>query len=366
MINALFINACMMISFITIGYLIFSQEKSRLQISNNIYKLLLGIGAGFTGILLMSYSYHVTDSLIIDFRNFVIAISAIFGGPIAVILTIIIMVVYRILFYGLTTVTLSFFISLLLLGGGSLYIARKGKSFKTKWFFNFLLNMAVSTAFMYYWLRTESDLTLLFINYYVGSLVLVFLICRVLDAYIRLAGAYTRLTEESTTDYLTQLNNVRGFDIEFNKAINHCSRRNEYLSFLMIDIDFFKKINDTYGHATGDEILAILSKILLTTCRPFDIISRNGGEEFSVILQDCPTNHAMEVAERIRQAVESHTFVIETLSINLTISIGVSSYPEMTEDPDVLIEYADKALYQAKQNGRNNVVMYTNITNDRI
>lgn len=359
MINALFINACMMISFITIGYLVFSREKSHLQIPNTIYKVLLGIAAGFAGILLMSYSYHVTDSLIIDFRNFVIAISAIFGGPVAVILTVVIMFIYRMLFYGLTTVTLSFFISLLILSSGSLYIARKGKSFKAKWFLNFLLNMVVSTAFMYYWLRTESDLILLFLNYYVGSLVLVYLICRVLDAYIRLAGAYTRLTEESTTDYLTQLNNVRGFDIEFNKAINHCSRRNERLSFLMLDIDFFKKINDTYGHATGDEILVILSKILLATCRPFDIISRNGGEEFSVILQDCPMNHAMEVAERIRQAVESHTFTIKTLSINLTISIGVSSYPEMTEDPDVLIEYADKALYQAKQDGRNKVVMYT-------
>lgn len=359
MINALFINASLMISFITIGYLVYSLNKTQF-IPTNAYKWLLGIAAGIVGILLMSHTYHVTSTMLIDFRNFVIAISAIFGGTVSVILTIIIMIIYRIFIFGLTPVTLSFILSMVLLGSGSLVLTRIGKTFKMRWFLCFLLNMTVSSIIMCFWLHAEADLFLLIINYYIGSIILAYLIYSVLNSYIQLTGAYKRLSEESTTDYLTDLNNVRGFDIEFNKAINHCTRRNARLSFLMLDIDFFKKINDTYGHATGDEILKMLSKILVTTCRPFDIISRNGGEEFSVILIDCPMNHAHEVAERVRHAVESYDFAVKSGSIKLTISIGVSSFPEMTEDPEVLIEFADKALYQAKQTGRNKVMLYIN------
>jgi diguanylate cyclase len=126
----------------------------------------------------------------------------------------------------------------------------------------------------------------------------------------------------------------------------------------MLDIDHFKKINDQYGHTAGDEILKQLTELLHSTCRIFDIISRNGGEEFSVILQDTPLSHAKEVAERIRIAVESFDFKIDNQIINLTISIGCSSYPENTQNPDELISLADKALYQAKESGRNKVIVY--------
>ena len=136
-------------------------------------------------------------------------------------------------------------------------------------------------------------------------------------------------------------------------------RKGENLSLLYIDIDYFKKINDTYGHSSGDIVLKNLAIILRDTCRIFDIISRNGGEEFSVMLLDCTASHAFEIAERIRKNVETNKFHISYKDdICVTISIGVTTYPDITDNIDNLIENADTALYEAKRTGRNKICNY--------
>lgn len=217
----------------------------------------------------------------------------------------------------------------------------------------------INSAFVFYYLLHHvKNLNLLYYNYFVGSTVLAILIYFLLKYFRDFDTKLNKLVEDSTTDFLTGIYNVRGFDQEYNKAISWSKRKNERLSFLMLDIDHFKKINDQYGHTAGDEILKQLAELLKSTCRTFDIISRNGGEEFSVILQDTPLSHAKEVAERIRIAVENFDFKIDNQIINLTISIGCSSYPENTQNPDELISLADKALYQAKESGRNKVIVY--------
>jgi diguanylate cyclase len=124
----------------------------------------------------------------------------------------------------------------------------------------------------------------------------------------------------------------------------------------MIDIDFFKRVNDTYGHSAGDMVLKQLSGILISSCRSFDIVSRKGGEEFTVILLDCNYEHAFEIAERIRKNVEDYYFIIDdSKKVSITISIGVSSYPSRTDNSNELLHEADNALYSAKRNGRNQV-----------
>ncbi|HEY9161074.1 MAG TPA: GGDEF domain-containing protein [Methylomusa anaerophila] len=164
------------------------------------------------------------------------------------------------------------------------------------------------------------------------------------------------MKDDAKKDFLTGLNNVRQFDTLLNKAINEANERNENLSFLFIDVDFFKKVNDTYGHTEGDLVLKQLGDIIKNTCRSFDIVSRNGGEEFSAILLDCPLDRAVKVAERVRNNIEHHGFILSTgQEIKMTVSIGVSSYPEDTLDADKLVEYSDIALYNAKREGRNNV-----------
>ena len=136
-----------------------------------------------------------------------------------------------------------------------------------------------------------------------------------------------RLEHESTIDFLTGLNNVRQYDNALNESFLNVINRKEHLSILIIDIDFFKKVNDTYGHLAGDAVLRQLGTVLSTSSRSFDIVSRIGGEEFSVILPDCPTKQSMEVAERLRLAVELHEFILpDETKINICISIGSATY----------------------------------------
>jgi diguanylate cyclase (GGDEF)-like protein len=124
-------------------------------------------------------------------------------------------------------------------------------------------------------------------------------------------------------------------------------------SFLMIDIDNFKKINDTYGHLVGDAILREIAKMIRASIRQIDFIARFGGEEFSVVLTDTDKTGAIMVAERINSRISRHPVKVfdELLSVN--ISIGVAAFPENAIHSDVLIEIADKALYKAKISGRN-------------
>ena len=148
-----------------------------------------------------------------------------------------------------------------------------------------------------------------------------------------------RLEQESTIDFLTGLNNVRQYDNALNESFINVKDKNEHLSILIIDIDFFKKVNDTYGHLAGDSVLQQLGIILSTSCRSFDIVSRIGGEEFSVILPDCPSMQAIEVAERLRIAVEIHEFIIpDETKINITISIGAATYPDNVKDLENLVK----------------------------
>jgi diguanylate cyclase len=321
-------------------------------------KIILGVIAGLSGIILMINSYHVSTTLIVDFRNFSLAIAAIVGGPIAVIIAGFCIVLYRILTTGVTAVTFVLIASVTMQAFTYSIIIHYIKKLKTAWIALYLINMVISSGALFYLLHHEEYLHILYYNYFGGSTILALLIYYLLKYFRSFDTKINKLTEDSTTDFLTSLNNVRGFDQEFNRAMSWSSRKNERLSFLMIDIDFFKKINDTYGHSAGDEILKQIAELLHSTCRSFDIISRNGGEEFSVILQDTPLTHAEEVAERIRVAVEEFDFHIVNQIVHITISIGCSSYPENTSDPDELMSLADKALYQAKQTGRNKVVVF--------
>ena len=132
----------------------------------------------------------------------------------------------------------------------------------------------------------------------------------------------------------------------------------------MTDIDFFKHINDTYGHAAGDIALKSIAKVIRSQLREYDIAGRYGGEEFSILLPFTKINEAQMVAERLRKTIEAKTIDISKVSpdnevqtINLTLSLGVYEMKENDDDED-LLRKADKALYQAKNTGRNKVVIY--------
>ncbi len=168
------------------------------------------------------------------------------------------------------------------------------------------------------------------------------------------------ITEElSFKDPLTKLFNRRYFETKLESEFARCQRYGRESSLCMIDIDHFKKINDTYGHQSGDSILKQLGEIIQTSIRKSDVAARYGGEEFIILMPESPADRAFIAAERIRKRVEEHAFIIddEPGYINITVSIGITGFFSYMTSKEDFIERADRALYSAKQTGRNRVCM---------
>ena len=126
---------------------------------------------------------------------------------------------------------------------------------------------------------------------------------------------------------------------------------------LMIDIDHFKNINDTYGHNVGDEVIKSVAHLLKASMRKYDIVGRLGGEEFAMMLLDCDITLATEIAQRMCDKIHQQTIKFDDLSIGVTISIGLSQLSNNDNNIEQILIRADKALYEAKNNGRNQIVV---------
>ena len=174
---------------------------------------------------------------------------------------------------------------------------------------------------------------------------------------------YPTIVEESTSDFLTDSTTKDGLtnlyvrdvlDIFLRKEIDNAKRQNSYVSFMLIDIDDFKKVNDTYGHQKGDEVLEKIGKILNNSSRKMDFAARYGGEELCLVLPNTKSDKAYEIATRIREKIKS--FIFDDFFV--TVSIGISQSDENINDEIKLIRKADKALYKAKENGKDQVVIF--------
>ena len=169
--------------------------------------------------------------------------------------------------------------------------------------------------------------------------------------------ANKRLKKLSITDGLTELFNHRHVHELLHEEFERSRRSEEPLAVVMIDLDRFKAVNDTYGHPTGDVVLYETARILKETAREIDHVGRYGGEEFIGILPNTSEEEAARYAERVRTAVEAHLFKDEENEIRMTCSSGVASFPrEGVDAPEELLKNADAALYLAKESGRNRVV----------
>jgi diguanylate cyclase (GGDEF)-like protein len=183
------------------------------------------------------------------------------------------------------------------------------------------------------------------------------LICLLISSVVMFITVITinryqkRLEDMATTDSLTGVYNRQSFEILVDQIIKESKRMKSIVSAMMIDIDYFKIINDTYGHACGDKVLKELVDIIHKNLRESDVICRWGGEEFLVILNNCSIDDAIEVSEKVRIAVENELFCGEK-QITATISIGVTEYHDKLII-DEMINNADIALYNAKHAGRN-------------
>ena len=171
---------------------------------------------------------------------------------------------------------------------------------------------------------------------------------------INRANTYSKVLQYATLDALTNLNNRRQFEVRLKQEIATTKRQKNPLCAMMIDIDFFKKVNDTYGHASGDAVLRTVASIIKEHLRESDIPSRYGGEEFAVLLPYTHIEEAKIVGERLRKAVETTPIPIDKKNINVTISMGLAEFSPQETGED-LFKRADSALYEAKESGRNRV-----------
>lgn len=175
--------------------------------------------------------------------------------------------------------------------------------------------------------------------------------------------ALEQLQRQGMEDTLTQVHNRRSFDIEFAKELERAFRQQTPLSCLFVDIDHFKHINDSYGHAAGDQCLRKVAQLISNELRKTDLLARYGGEEFVALLPHCHQEEAYTIAERVRLAVANHPMMLDAdNAIPLTVSIGLTTWQPNRENReqlpvagDTILATADKAMYQAKRLGRNQV-----------
>ncbi len=180
--------------------------------------------------------------------------------------------------------------------------------------------------------------------------------CAYIIKYLIKSRDFEQQYKLATTDGLTELFNHRYFQEQIRRQLEHCKRYNISFSLIIIDIDFFKKFNDNFGHQSGDAVLRQVAQTLKRNVRATDIVCRYGGEEMSIILPNTGEEEAFSTAQKICERVAQHNFKLANgKETNVTISLGVSTFPKDGETAESLISTADKRLYDAKNNGRNQV-----------
>jgi diguanylate cyclase (GGDEF)-like protein len=183
-------------------------------------------------------------------------------------------------------------------------------------------------------------------------------VCNQASTALANAQLHTEIEKLATTDGLTGLYNHRRFQEILLEEFKRLNRHSAPVSLLLTDIDYFKKVNDTYGHPVGDLVLKGVSKIIREEIRDMDVPARYGGEEFAVILPGTDAEGGKNIAERLRKAVMEKTFSSDGKSLKVTISIGIATAPVDAKSREELIEKTDQALYHAKHNGRNQSVIW--------
>jgi diguanylate cyclase (GGDEF)-like protein len=185
------------------------------------------------------------------------------------------------------------------------------------------------------------------------------LIAKQVAIRIDLALAHEQINRLATTDGLTGLANHRAFQQAFRTMLQRARRNSTSLCLLLCDVDHFKGVNDTFGHPFGDTVLKAVAGAMAQSVREIDLAARYGGEEFALLLEDSKREGGRKMAERARRAVEALELDHEGQRVSVTMSLGLTVFPDDGDDIPTLIQRADQALYQAKRQGRNRTVAWT-------
>ena len=214
-----------------------------------------------------------------------------------------------------------------------------------------------------YWMKYDEHYDLIVpAVFFLGAVLVLFVGTLALETTTEIKRIST-LQYENITDPLIGIYNRRYLDRKIAEEISRARRYGTPLSMILLDIDHFKAVYDNYGHPIGDQVLKRLGKLLRNTVRDTDIIARYGGEEIAVLSPQTAVSYAFDLAERLRQAVETTIMVPQDennhrKAITITVSLGVAGFDPQVSDSQVFIQRADEALYQAKNDGRNRVIAF--------
>lgn len=318
-------------------------------------RVLAGMFMGLVGCALMLFSVILPPNVVLDLRHFALIVIAMHGGMIPTVITGLIMAFFRVAYFGINHTAVIGVISIISMTLLCSFIGTLKLQSNKKWLLiNVVTMIAVSVTL---WILFQDTGILLYALTYFWIIAGItgFGVVHVSNYIVASNELYTKYKADSTKDFLTGLNNVRQFDNILNGIISRTTLKQGKVSVLTVDIDHFKHVNDSYGHAAGDEVLKELANVLANACRSDDSISRIGGEEFCVVLPECGCERALEIGERIRKSVEHHIFPVPNNNLKITISVGVATFPDTVKSINEIMEEADKALYLAKQTGRNKV-----------
>lgn len=352
MLQSLFNNFTLLTTFIFFGHMAKSKFLECRKRTPYI-RALLGTVLGLFGVVLMYYTFPISPYAVMDLRQLPILISVYLGGGIAGVICTAIIAFYRLFFLnglGLNSLFGALDALVTLLIALALLRARK-ISFK-RWFVALLLSALTTAVFLLILLKAHSWK-------HIGLYILLFILAGLFTfAMLRhlrtLDDSMRMMREAANRDFLTSLYNSRAFEVMMEQKIASAHRDRIPFTLLIVDIDYFKQVNDTYGHPAGDTVLLQFADVLRETFRPGDHIVRKGGEEFVVLVDQCDEEQILIISERLRSNVENHGFILpDGERLNLTISGGSATYPNIDEQE--LIAKADQALYRAKKAGRNRV-----------
>nr|WP_154894734.1 diguanylate cyclase [Paenibacillus xylanexedens] len=358
MLSTFFINICVMITFMYISGIIAKYYNIRIPFPSLRVQVIGGFLFGIYGTVLMNYSFPLNEDTIVDLRHLAIVTAAVYLGGLASVISGLVISILRISIFGLSSPAIDASFVMTLIGLSGVYFAYASWSRLTKIITMNLLG--ITLIFVILFLNSNSMNSLMKVYplqmtiSFVGGIFIYFI-----AEFINKSNEMLFLLERrASTDHLTNLSNRRQFEKSLELQLERARENRQKLSLLVIDIDRFKKVNDTYGHSAGDAVLKQLGQLLIEHSRSADMVSRNGGEEFAILLLDCGNHQALAIAESIRQSVEKYLFALpDGTTIRLTISIGVAVFPDHCDEQDDadFFEQADRALYEAKNTGRNRV-----------
>ncbi len=349
----LFVNLVIIVASITLGNLIY---RDHITIVDRRHTIIISVLCGILGCLIMLYSVRVSANVIVDFRCIPIIIMGLYCTIYASITTAVIIGIARIIIFGFSAASIASLVVAILMAVACGLIGKTKLRIQIKWILAYLaVTFIAGTGFVL--LIKDISLRINVITAFSVGLIVVSTATYYVKKYNQKSNEqYYIIEKASNIDFLTGLHNVRHYDKTLNDHLITAKSTKSNVSLLFIDVDYFKKVNDTYGHLNGDRVLHGLGKLLMLLSRGDDVITRKGGEEFTVLLSKCKLEEAVVVAERIREEIEKHSFISSAGEIiKITVSVGVSSYPETTAEEDKLSEQADIALYKAKRTGRNKV-----------